>query len=129
MRFSSLLFGFTINYNNLNKLIDDLPNNYIKEPDITENENEVFKKFKPPPTNISGFDERYLEQIYNETDSIIRIQKNYYLLTLLKYLTNNYTSKQDKLEKVKEYDDYKVVSKYGFNSIKGELLKDWEFEL
>jgi hypothetical protein len=129
MRFSSLLFGFTIHYNNLHKLIDDLPINYMKEPDITENENDVLKKNKPPPSNISGFDERYLEKIYNETYSFTRIQKNYYLLTILKYLKSNYTSQQDKLEKVKEYDDFKDLSKYGFYPTRGELLKDWDFEL
>lgn len=129
MRLYSLLFAFAMNYNNLYKLIDDLPHNYIKEPDVNENENEVFKKFKPPPSNISGFDQRYLEQIYNETDSLTRIQKNFYLLSLLKYLKNNHTSQQDKLQKVKEYDHFKDVVKYGFNPTKGELLKDWEFEL
>lgn len=104
------------------RLNDYIPNN-IKKIEIDE-------KYIPIGQNISlhsGYDLRHIGN-ENDTDIIIKIEKHFMKMRLLRYLeTNQNLPDADKLLSITKYNKQEYGSQYEPNIKKGGLYKDWDF--
>ena len=104
------------------RLNDYIPNN-IKKIEV-----KVEDKFLKIGQNISGCDLRPIVDNKNDIDIIIKVEKYFMKMRLLRYLeTNQKLPDADKLLSITNYNKQECGSQYETNITKGGLYKDWNF--
>lgn len=94
MKWTPLLSGFLLN-----------KNAFITTKRNSENSNiEIEIKKKPKRYGIQGYDERYMDEITNTTESLLTIKKHMNQLAVLNVLECKRVSIHDKISHIEEYE-------------------------
>lgn len=125
MKLVLLLLGFVMKYKyKKNKLYDI---NELQKYPMNMFEEDVFLKFKPYYSNISGYDNRLNEKMDNSYE-LYCIRRLFYIHNLLKHLQSNIHD-NNKLELINEYNKYDTDSLLIPDITAAGLFTDWNNEL
>lgn len=124
MKLVLLLLGFVMKYKyKKNKLYDI---NELQKYPMNMFEEDVFLKFKPYYSNISGYDNRLNEKMDNSYE-LYCIRRLFYIHNLLNHLQINIHD-NNKLELINEYNKYDTDSLLIPDITAAGLFTDWNNE-
>jgi hypothetical protein len=125
MKLFLLLLGFVMKYkyNKKHKLYDI---NELQKYPMNMFEKDVFFKFKPYYSNISGYDNR-LNETLNNSHELYCIRRLFYIHNLLNHLQSNIHD-NNKLDLINEYNKYDTDSLFIQDITAAGLFTDWNNE-